>query len=66
VANIGDLFFTLGLDDAKLIPDAKKSGAGGGRSSRTVEASKSLGSKLGTGLKTSFMRLGRRDSVGVR
>jgi hypothetical protein len=57
MANIGDLFFTLGLDDAKLIPDAKKQGQAAGVAAGQ-EASKSLGSKLGTGLKTSFMGMG--------
>jgi hypothetical protein len=57
VASIGDLFFTLGLDDAKLIPDAKKQGQAAGVAAGQ-EASKSLSSKLGAGLKTSFMGMG--------
>jgi hypothetical protein len=57
VANIGDLFFTLGLDDSKLIPDATKSGQAAGEAAGQ-SATKSLGSKVGAGLKTSFMGFG--------
>jgi hypothetical protein len=53
VALIGDLFFTLGLDDAKLIPDAEKLGKKAGEAAG-ASAGKSMGEKVKGGLGLGF------------